>query len=166
MEENGNLIWEKTVSSQEILIDLSRSSFCNVTSFCYIKIQLYNIKYLASNKMSEKNKEQVFFKILLNKNAGLKSWNVSKKRLQHRCNPVNIAKFLRTTVLKNICERLFERFAKWASNITSNRGSAEDTFSKTKQKYHSKSQLDEKTCLPMMFLITSPLHVPGGVCHT
>ena len=30
-----------------------------------------------------------------------------KKRLQHRCFPVNIAKFLRTPILKNICERLF-----------------------------------------------------------
>ena len=32
------------------------------------------------------------------------------KRLRHRCFPVNIAKFLRTPVSKNICERLFERF--------------------------------------------------------
>ena len=29
-----------------------------------------------------------------------------KNRLQHRCFPVTIAKFLRRTVLKNICERL------------------------------------------------------------
>ena len=29
-----------------------------------------------------------------------------KKRLQHRCFPVNIAKFLRALVLKNICEQL------------------------------------------------------------
>ena len=28
------------------------------------------------------------------------------KRLQHWCFPVNIAKFLRTPILKNICERL------------------------------------------------------------
>ena len=36
-----------------------------------------------------------------------------KKRLQHRCLPVNIAKFLGTPFLKNICERLIltrERF--------------------------------------------------------
>ena len=30
-----------------------------------------------------------------------------KKRLQHRCFSVNIAKFLRTAILKNISERLF-----------------------------------------------------------
>ena len=29
-----------------------------------------------------------------------------KKRLQHRCLPVNIANFLRTPILKKICERL------------------------------------------------------------
>ena len=36
----------------------------------------------------------------------IKAWNVIKKRLQHRCFPVNIAKLLRTPILKNICERL------------------------------------------------------------
>ena len=57
---------------------------------------------------------------------------------------MNIAKFLRTPVLTNICERLFESFARWANNIASNTGSEEDIFSKTKQKKHCKSQLDEK----------------------
>ena len=32
-----------------------------------------------------------------NKVAGLKTWNFTKKRLQHRCFPVKFAKFLRTT---------------------------------------------------------------------
>ena len=36
----------------------------------------------------------------------MKSYNFIKKRLQHRCFPLNIAKFLRTPTLKNICERL------------------------------------------------------------
>ena len=34
------------------------------------------------------------------------AWDFIEKRLQHRCFPVNIAKFLRTPILKNICERL------------------------------------------------------------
>ena len=133
----------------------------------------------------EKYNEQVFYRkavlknfaiftekplcwsLFLHKNTGLQSWNFIKKRLQRRFFPVNIAKFLRTTVLKNICERLFERFA--TTNITSNIGSEEGTFSKTKK--NSKSQLDEKTCLFMMFLIISfffisPLHASGGVCPT
>ena len=33
---------------------------------------------------------------LFNKVAGLKAYNLIKKRLTHRCFPVNIAKFLRT----------------------------------------------------------------------
>ena len=37
---------------------------------------------------------------------GLKACNIIKKRLQHRCFPVKYAKFLRTPILKNICERL------------------------------------------------------------
>ena len=82
--------------------------------------------------------------LFLNKNTGLQSWNF-KKRFQHRCFPVNIVKFLRTFVLKNICERLLKRFPTSANNITSNIGSEEDIFSKTKQnKKHSKTQLDEK----------------------
>ena len=32
--------------------------------------------------------------------------NFIQKRLQHKCFPVNLAKILRTPVLKNICERL------------------------------------------------------------
>ena len=33
-----------------------------------------------------------------------------KKRLRHRCFPVNYAKFLRIPVLENISQRLFQRF--------------------------------------------------------
>ena len=45
---------------------------------------------------------------LFNENAGLQSCNFIKKRLQYRCFPINIAKFVKTPVLKNIFERLFE----------------------------------------------------------
>ena len=37
---------------------------------------------------------------LFNKVAGLKAYNLIKKRLQHSCFPVNIAKFVRTPILK------------------------------------------------------------------
>ena len=43
---------------------------------------------------------------LFNKVTGLKACNVIKKRLYHRCFPGNIAKFLSTPILKNICEPL------------------------------------------------------------
>ena len=43
---------------------------------------------------------------LFNKAAALQVCNFIKKKLQHRCFPVIIAKFLRIPILKNICERL------------------------------------------------------------
>ena len=42
---------------------------------------------------------------LFNRVGGFKT-NFLKKRLQHRCFHVNIAKFLRTPILKNIYEQL------------------------------------------------------------
>ena len=38
--------------------------------------------------------------------------NFIKKRLKHKCFPLNIAKFLRTPTLKNICERLLLKGSK------------------------------------------------------
>ena len=43
---------------------------------------------------------------LFNKVTGLETCNFITKRLQHSCFPVDIAKFLRTPILKNICEWL------------------------------------------------------------
>ena len=41
-----------------------------------------------------------------NKVPGLSSATLLKKRLQHRCFPVNITEFLRAPILKNVCRRL------------------------------------------------------------
>ena len=87
--------------------------------------------------------------VFFNENASLEPCNFLKKRLQHRCSPVIVAKYLRTPVLKNICERLFKRYPTWINNITV------EIFSKKKKKKHSKTRLDEKTCLFMMLLIIS-----------
>ena len=46
------------------------------------------------------HKETVMLESLFNKVAGLKVWNFVLKRLQHRCFPVNMAKFLRAPVMK------------------------------------------------------------------
>ena len=43
---------------------------------------------------------------LHNKFASLQICNFIRKRLQHRCFPVKLVKFLRTLILKSICERL------------------------------------------------------------
>ena len=41
-----------------------------------------------------------------NKAAALKASHFIKKRLQHSCFPVNIAKFIKTPILKNSCKRM------------------------------------------------------------
>ena len=44
---------------------------------------------------------EVYF---INNSEDPKACNYIKKRLQHKCLPVNTAKFLRTTILNEICE--------------------------------------------------------------
>ena len=51
--------------------------------------------------------------------AGFKVCNFLKKGLQHRCFPVNIAKFLRTLILMKICEQLLLQFLLLTVNISS-----------------------------------------------
>ena len=54
-------------------------------------------------------------KSLFNIVAGLQACNFITKRLHNRCLPVNIAKFFKTSVLKDICEWLLLNFinSKW-----------------------------------------------------
>ena len=54
-----------------------------------------------------------------NRFAGFKTCNVLKKELQHRCFPVNIAKFLRMPILMKICEQLLLQFLLAIVNIFS-----------------------------------------------
>ena len=177
MKENWNLSWEKIFSSQGILIDLLRNLWPNFTVVnCNSKIfDIYHHIIKKNNKISEKYNEQVFYKKAVLKNFSIFSLqfcNFIKKRLQHGCFPMNIAKFLRTPVLKNICERLFDRFPTWTNNVTRNTGRKEDIFSKNKtKKNHSKIQLDEKklafSWCSWSFPFSLFLHcMSGGVCPT
>ena len=58
-------------------------------------------------KISQYPQEAPVLESLFKKVAALQACNFIKKRPQHRCFPVNIAKFLRLPIFKNICERLF-----------------------------------------------------------
>ena len=89
-------------------------------------IMFYDKKILSLNFKS--SRLQMFFKIGVLKNfcnihmkapvldapfnkvAGLELCNFIKKILQHRCFPANIAKFLRTPILNNICEQVLLYF--------------------------------------------------------
>ena len=90
--------------------------------------------------------KQLCWSLFLNKNADLQSWDFIKKRLQHSCFPVNIVKYLRTTVLKNIYEWLFKRFPIWANNKQHRKWGRHFLKNKTKKK-HSKTQLNENNLL-------------------
>ena len=50
--------------------------------------------------------ETSMWKSLFNKLVALQANNFMKKRLQHRCFPVSIARSLRIPILKNICKWL------------------------------------------------------------
>ena len=63
-------------------------------------IKIKSVFCVSKNRSS---RSQMFFKtgVLFNKVAGLQDCKFIKKRYQHRCFPVNIAKFLRTAFLQN-----------------------------------------------------------------
>ena len=48
--------------------------------------------------------------LFLSKSPGLEAFNFIKKRLQHRCFPVNFVKFIKTPILKNIYKRSVNLF--------------------------------------------------------
>ena len=62
-------------------------------------------------KVSQISQKILVLQSLFNKVAGLQC-NYIKRRIQHRCFPVNNVKFLRTSILKNICIKLFLLFCK------------------------------------------------------
>ena len=57
-------------------------------------------------KILQYSQENTRLESLYNKATSIEICNFIKKRLQCRCFPDNIAKFLRTPILKNFCEKL------------------------------------------------------------
>ena len=57
-------------------------------------------------KILQYSQDNICVGVSFNRVAGLYGCNVVKKRLQHSCFLVNIAKFFRTPILNNIYERL------------------------------------------------------------
>ena len=53
-----------------------------------------------SKKFRNIHRKTLVLESVFNKVAGLKAYNFIKKRLQHRCFPVDIAEFLRTSFFK------------------------------------------------------------------
>ena len=63
----------------------------------------------CSSKFNNIHRKTFVLESFLNKITGLQAYNFTKKRLQHTYFPVNIAKLLRTPILKNICEWLIPK---------------------------------------------------------
>ena len=76
--------------------------------------------------------------VSFNKVAGLQVWRpVIKKRLLHMCFPVNIAKLLRRTILKNFCEWLLLDFCSLLLfEISRNSSECKNVYIKTLIFYH------------------------------
>ena len=65
-----------------------------------------SVKEAVHKKLRQFQRKTPVLKSLFNKVAGLRVCSFIKKGLQHRCFSVKLAKFLRTTLLKNTCEWL------------------------------------------------------------
>ena len=87
---------------QRILLSYKILKKDNKQDLSYKKVVLKNLAIFTGKQLSG----SLFFP----KNTGLLAFNFVKKRLLQGCFPVNITKFLRTPILKNNCERLFESF--------------------------------------------------------
>ena len=60
----------------------------------------------CSGKFCNIHRKAPVLESLFHKVVGLQVCNFIKQKLQHRCFLCNLAKFVRTSILKNICERL------------------------------------------------------------
>ena len=72
-------------------------------------------KKVVLQKFCNIHKKTLVLTSLFNKFAGWQAGSLLTKRLQDRCFHVDIAKFLKTSILKDICERLLLNFVdlKW-----------------------------------------------------
>ena len=91
----GGMCYHATSNMLFCLMTLSRSShrICSVR-----KVVLRNFAKLTGKHLCRS--------LFLNKDAGLRPATLFKKRLRHRCFPVNFAKFLRVHFLQNTFGRL------------------------------------------------------------
>ena len=92
-------------SSSFQTITVQNGAFSSIFQFTEAATGGVLLKKLFS-KISQISQEKNLFWILFLIKLQAQTCNFVKKRLQHRYFPVKFAKFLRTPILKNICERL------------------------------------------------------------
>ena len=87
----------KTIVSIRILYALRESLYRTMHMKCSLKRCSYDFRII--------HKKAHGWSLFLMK-LQLEACNFIKKKLQHRCFSINIAKFIRTHILKNLCEQL------------------------------------------------------------
>ena len=105
---------------------MNRNSSCNkLNKICHLNANQFSRMYNCPTELEEysallprvykssmeplsitQKQPPEVYNSLFNKDADLKTGNFVKRRLQYRCFPVKFSKFLKTPILKNICERL------------------------------------------------------------
>ena len=119
------------MTTSEIIFHLSKSNWLRITCFklshkdlelCYdLECQgsfrsshlSCSMKKTVFANLAKIHRKKSVLECLFIKVIGLQACNFNKKRLQQRCFPVNIAKFQKTCILRDICKRLlliFERY--------------------------------------------------------
>ena len=71
-----------------------------------LRLQIQTPKEVSLKNFAIFTEKRLCWSLFLNKFAGLRACNFIKKRLQHRCSPVNHCK-----IFQNICERQLLRLA-------------------------------------------------------
>ena len=70
-----------------------------------------SVKEPIHKKLRQFQRKTPVLESFLNKAAGSQACSFIKKRLQHRCFPVKLAKFLRTSIVKTVCELLVPKIS-------------------------------------------------------
>ena len=111
-----NRLWEFSVTKLICFKDVFVNSFCSPTfrssnslavePFLRSSSRRYSLRKGALRNFTKFKGKHLCQSLFFNKVAGLKPATLLKKRLLHRCFPVNFANFLRTLFLQNTSGRL------------------------------------------------------------
>ena len=110
-------------------------------------------KKKCSLKVRKFHRKTSVLESLFNKVAGLPSCNFIKKWLQQWCFPVKFPKLLRTSILKNICERLLLFFSP-QNTIANSSGKfgLDETLAECKVSIFLKKQLYSIKCSHIIYI--------------
>ena len=74
-------------------------------------LEMFYKRNCSSKKLRQFQRKTPVLESHFNKVAGFRVCSFIKKRVHRKCFPVKLAKFLRRSILKNICERLLRKIS-------------------------------------------------------